>query len=167
MSKRSIYTHISWWIYRTLKRDQSFSTAGLLSTLSSLSFLIPQTGCIRRWGSWVMCAHFACSVTLCVHIRVTDCVCAYVHMAECAQQLSQLPALGAFHVHNHLFYSGIFKSEGLGMATAIVREQRKVLGCQEGVPCRSTAQSFSVSVAPHTSWKARGAGQASRAGRRS
>lgn len=71
-------------------------------------------------------------------------------MGACAQRLSQPPALGAFHVHYHLFYGGIFKSGGLGTAAAIVREQRRALGVSGGcgMPERGT-ELFSKCCAPH------------------
>lgn len=69
-----IYTHISWWIYRTLKTDQSFSTPRSLhlsSTLSSPSFLILQSLCICRRGRQ------GCVSAFCVQC---SCVCVYVHI---------------------------------------------------------------------------------------
>lgn len=77
-----------------------------------------------------------------------DCVCVCRHMAACAQQVSQLTALGAFHVHYHLFYSGIFKSGGLGMTVAIVREQRRALRVSGGCGMQS-AELFSKCCTPH------------------
>lgn len=112
-----------------------------------------------------MCAHVAyvyectCVTQVCAfnvsrrartYMCVTLIAYACMHTAACAQRLSQLPALGAFHVHYHLFYSGIFKSGGLGTAAAIVREQRRALGVSGGcgMPERS-AELFSKCCAPH------------------
>lgn len=140
-----IYTHISWWVYRTLKTDQSFSTPRSLhlsSPLSTLSFLIRQSGCMCRKGR---------GLALCLCERVHLCVpsaCAAARACACARRVGRRAALGAFHVHYHLFYSGIFKSGGLGMAAAIVREQRRALrvsgGC--GMP---SAELFSKCCTPH------------------
>lgn len=91
------------------------------------------------------------------------CMCR--HMATCAQQVSQLTALGAFHVHYHLFYSGIFKSGGLGMTVAIVREQRRALRVSGGCGMQS-AELFSQCCTPHF-MESQGAGQDSHAGRQS
>lgn len=51
------YTHISWWIYRTLKMDQSFSTPRSLhisSPLSTLSLWILESDSIYKLGRVVV-----------------------------------------------------------------------------------------------------------------
>lgn len=158
-----IYTHISWWIYRTLKTDQSFSTPRSLhlsSTLSTLSFRILQSECMGVGVVCVHCAHIAsvyectCVAQMGVYLQAySTIVCApivYVcmHTAACAQRVIQLPAPGAFHVHYHLFYSGIFKSGGLGTAVAILREQRRALRVSGGCGMQS-AELFSKCCTPH------------------
>lgn len=158
----TIYTHISWWIYRTLKTDQSFSTPKSLhfsSPLSTLSFLILWSNCIcRRGGEVGLCVHCAhipsvhlccanvCkpSVSLCIQVKYMQHMCMYT--AACARRLSRHRVL--FHVHYHLFYSGIFKLGSLGTAVAIVREQRKALRVSGGCGMRST-ELFSKCCTPH------------------
>lgn len=97
------------------------------------------------------------------------CVCV-VHVAVRTYRLSQLAALCAFCVHYHMFYSGIFKSGGLGMAMAIVREQRKVLGLSGGCGMLEHSVELFSKCCPCTSWKAKrgggGVDQASHEGRR-
>lgn len=82
------------------------------------------------------------------YIRVQQTVYVCRHRGACAEQVSQLTALGAFHVHYHLFYSGIFKSGGLGMTVAIVREQRRALRVSGGCGMQS-AELFSKCCTPH------------------
>lgn len=94
-----IYTRISWWIYRTLKTDQSFSTPRSLhlsSPLSALSLLILQSKCIMQKGErGVTCVHLrahlprvcecTCVARVCAYtFNVSLCEYACMHTAVCA-----------------------------------------------------------------------------------
>lgn len=86
-----------------------------------------------------MCAH------ACNSLRVY--VCAQGSMRLVAQSTT---SARRFNVHYHLFYSGIFKSGGLGVATAIVREQRKALGVSGGCGMpEHSIELFSKCCTPH------------------
>lgn len=95
-----------------------------------------------------VCVYLQCMIVRAHTVHVTLIVYTCMHTAACAQRVSQLPALGAFHVHYHLFYSGIFKSGGLGTAAAIVREQRRALRVSGGCGMWS-AELFSKCCTPH------------------
>ncbi len=89
-----IYTHISWWIYRTLKTDQSFSIPRFLhlsSSLSTLSLFDSTVGVYVQRGEQLSACACTCVAQVCtfhvslsMHMHVTLVAYARVHTSACA-----------------------------------------------------------------------------------